>query len=152
MQIDGNRFGNLISDATQILNYVMALHILLLFDTLYVNWEEIDQKSPQMCLLYAGGQGHKELGSAHNQVDKNLHFDFKIYGVPPLPPTHPGSFCHGRHAPQAQGKYWLGLGWVSFFTCSKWLQVVKSNVSRFLLFYILILAFQALSCLASDRY
>ena len=40
MQIDGNRFGNLISDATQILNYVMALHILLLFDTLYVTWGE----------------------------------------------------------------------------------------------------------------
>ena len=56
MQIDGNRFDNLISDAPHILDYVMALHILLLFDTLYVTWEEINQKSPQMCLIYAGGQ------------------------------------------------------------------------------------------------
>ena len=40
MQIDGNRFDNLISDTPQILNYVMALHILLLFYTLYVTWGE----------------------------------------------------------------------------------------------------------------
>ena len=79
MQIDGNRFDNLISDAPHILDYVMALHILLLFDTLYVTWEEIDQKSPQMCLLYAGGQVHKELGGAHHQVDENLHFDSETF-------------------------------------------------------------------------
>ena len=40
---------------------------------------EMDQKSPQLCLLCAGGQVHKELGGAHHQVDENLHFDSKIF-------------------------------------------------------------------------
>ena len=39
----------------------------------------------------------------------------------------------------------------SFMWCSNWLQIVKNHVLRFLPFYPLILAFQALSCLANDR-
>ena len=39
----------------------------------------------------------------------------------------------------------------SFMRCSKWLQIVKKQVLRFLTFYPLILAFQALSWLANDR-
>ena len=39
----------------------------------------------------------------------------------------------------------------SFMRCSKWLQIVKNYVLRFLLVYPLILAFQALSCLANGR-
>ena len=35
----------------------------------------------------------------------------------------------------------------SFMRCSKWLQIVKNHVLRFLPFYPLILALQALSCL-----
>ena len=79
MQIDGNKFDNLISDAPHILNYVMALHILLLFYTLYVTWGKMDQKSPQLCLLCAGGQVHKELGGVHHQVDEDLFYDPSIF-------------------------------------------------------------------------
>ena len=35
--------------------------------------------------------------------------------------------------------------------CAKWLKIAKNNFSRFLAFYPLISAFQALSCLANDR-
>ena len=39
----------------------------------------------------------------------------------------------------------------SFRRCSKWLQIAKNHVLRFLPFYPLTLAFQALSCLANCR-
>ena len=38
----------------------------------------MDQKSPQLCLLCAGGQVHKELGGVHHQVDEDLFFDSSI--------------------------------------------------------------------------
>ena len=40
---------------------------------------EMDQKSPQLCLLCAGGQVHKELGGVHHQVDKDLFYDPSIF-------------------------------------------------------------------------
>ena len=79
MQVDGNRFDNLISDDPHILTYVMALHILLLFYTLYVTWGGNGPKSPQLCLLCAGGQVHKELGGVHHQVDEDLFYDPSIF-------------------------------------------------------------------------
>ena len=39
----------------------------------------------------------------------------------------------------------------SFLRCSKWLEIVKNHVLRFLHFSPPILAFQALSCLANVR-
>ena len=40
---------------------------------------KMDQKSPQLCLLCAGGQVHKELGGVHHQVDEDLFFDSSIF-------------------------------------------------------------------------
>ena len=54
----------------------MALHILLLFYTLYVTW---GGNGPKMCLLCTGGQVHKELGGVHHQVDEDLFFDSSIF-------------------------------------------------------------------------
>ena len=40
---------------------------------------KMDQKSPKLCLLCAGGQVHKELGGVHHQVDEDLFFDSSIF-------------------------------------------------------------------------
>ena len=79
MQIDGNRFDNLISDAPQISNYVMALHICFYFTLYMLLGGKMDQKSPQLCLLCTGGQVHKELGGVHHQVDEDLFYDPSIF-------------------------------------------------------------------------
>ena len=45
----------------------------------------------------------------------------------------------------------IGGGLEEDWGCSKWLEIAKNDVLRFLLFYPLISAFQALSCIPNDR-
>ena len=57
--------------------YIMLwLCIFCFYFTLYMLLGgKMDQKSPQLCLLCAGGQVHKELGGVQHQVDEDMFFD-----------------------------------------------------------------------------